>query len=84
MTPAERARKMGKGRDKKKKKKLQQQNGPASAADGGEGARKTKKTRLDSSDDDEDLDMILESFKAKVSRSETSCQLYFNPIPYPL
>ncbi len=63
---------MGKGRDKKKKKKLA--NNP-DAADAkkqrkqsqGDELKKTKKSKFLESSDDEDIDAIIESFKAKVS-----------------
>lgn len=62
---------MGKGRDKKKKKKLA--NNP-DAADAkkqrkqsqGDELKKSKKSKFLESSDDEDIDAIIESFKAKV------------------
>lgn len=60
---------MGKGRDKKKKKKLA--NTPADARkqrkqSQGDELKKSKKSKILESSDDEDLDAIIESFKAKV------------------
>lgn len=64
---------MGKGRDKKKKKKLA--NNP-NAADAkkqrkqsqGDELKRSKKSKILESSDDEDIDAIIESFKAKVRR----------------
>ena len=64
---------MGKGRDKKKKKK-QQQGGGANIEDTrkqrkqsqGDELKHSKKSKYVESSDDEDIDAIIESFKAKV------------------
>lgn len=57
---------MGKGRDKKKKSKAAGR-GKAEQVEKAMNSKKAKKGRFDSSDDEEDLDAILASFKAKVS-----------------
>ena len=66
---------MGKGRDKKKKKKLASNPSGAEAkkqrklSQGEELKKSSKKSKmLVDSSDDEDLDAILESFKAKVKK----------------
>ena len=68
---------MGKGRDKKKKKKLQQcglteetglNTKKQRKQSQGDELKKSKKSKYLESSDDEDLDAILESFKAKVIR----------------
>lgn len=60
---------MGKGRDKKKKKK--QQGNPEDARkqrsqSQGDELKRSKKSKFVESSDDEDIDAIIESFKAKV------------------
>ena len=64
---------MGKGRDKKKrisKAKARQEKAFSAGDDAGTTKQAKKKTKIaiDSSDDDEDLEAILESFRAEVSK----------------
>lgn len=72
---------MGKGRDKKKKKKLE--NNPNSAdakkqrkQSQGDELKRSKKSKILESSDDEDIDAIIESFKAKV-KGYTVLMCYF-------
>ncbi len=61
---------MGKGRDKKKrlsKAKTRQEKAFAAVEDSGKPLKKRSRISHDSSDDDEDLEAILESFRAEVS-----------------
>lgn len=65
---------MGKGRDKKKKnsRKLQQETGGTGKKQNAlqDGAPRTKKSKMRADDsDDEDIDAIIASFRAKVSNT---------------
>lgn len=68
---------MGKGRDKKKKKKQQQGSTAANSEDTrkqrkqsqGDELKLSKKSKYVESSDDEDIDAIIESFKAKVRKT---------------
>ena len=64
---------MGKGRDKKKKKKQQQgnveDNRKQRKLSQGDELKNSKKSKYIESSDDEDIDAILESFKAKVGET---------------